>query len=96
MELGNQLNISHIALKEFHDLLRQQVPSLVHIKVDTVQVVDHLGRILPVPLLFCSTWTVAFVSSTIGQLTYASMLGIQPHHQRLLQRSPRKSLCGAR
>ena len=37
---------------------------LRHIQINKVLVVDHLGRNLPVPTLFCSTWKVDFFSFT--------------------------------
>lgn len=45
-------------LANFHFLLEQESASLQHIKVDAVIVIDHLGRNLPVPLIFCSSWQV--------------------------------------
>lgn len=64
MELGNELLTSHIPLKRFHDLLSQRMRILCDIQVNVVQVVDHLGRHLSVPIVFCSTWKVVYTSTT--------------------------------
>lgn len=62
VELGNDLCTGHLSLNQFHALLGQRLTSLHHISVETVSVVDHLGRDIPVPTIFCSTWKVGFVS----------------------------------
>ena len=58
MDLGNELLAGHESLKCFHDLLNRRLPSMGHIQINAVQVVDHLGCIIPVPTIFCSTWKV--------------------------------------
>lgn len=63
VELGNDLCTGHLSLNQFHALLRQRLTSLRHIPVETVSVVDHLGRDIPVPTIFCSTWKVGYVTS---------------------------------
>jgi hypothetical protein len=49
---------SSLSLKDFYTYLQQGPDCLRHIQVDTVLVVDHLGRNIPVPTLFCSKWEV--------------------------------------
>ncbi|KZP08415.1 hypothetical protein FIBSPDRAFT_262250 [Athelia psychrophila] len=44
------------ALAEFYSLFAQESASLRHIHIDTVIVIDHLGRNLPVPTIFCKSW----------------------------------------
>jgi hypothetical protein len=61
MELGNELHASRVSLQKFHTLLSQRLPFLRHVQVNAVLVVDHLGRNIPVPTQFCSTWEVSFV-----------------------------------
>ena len=58
IELGNDLCTRHISLDKFHTLLRQRLPPLHHIQLETVSVVDHLGQKIPIPTIFCSTWKV--------------------------------------
>jgi hypothetical protein len=58
IELESNLSVG--PFKQFHDLLQPHLSFLRHIPMDAVQVVDHLGRIQPVPILFCSTWQVRF------------------------------------
>lgn len=48
------------SLESFHTFLSKRLPFLGHIKLNSVQVVDHLGKIIPVPTQFCSTWKVEF------------------------------------
>ncbi|KAF7983211.1 hypothetical protein HWV62_23486 [Athelia sp. TMB] len=43
-------------LAAFYDILKQESTDLRHIVVDAICVVDHLGRKLPVPTIFCSSW----------------------------------------
>ncbi|KZP31645.1 hypothetical protein FIBSPDRAFT_813169 [Athelia psychrophila] len=40
-------------LEVFYEELKRETASLQHIKIDTVIVIDHLGRSLPVPMIFC-------------------------------------------
>jgi len=63
MEFGNELCGGHVSLEGFHSLFSQRLPFLGHIKINAVQVVSHLGDVIPVPDMFCSTWKVIFVSS---------------------------------
>ena len=60
----------HISLKYFHSRLRQGPLSLRHVQVDMITVVDHLGRNIPVPILFCSAWTVIHFLLYMCQITY--------------------------
>ncbi|KZP18388.1 hypothetical protein FIBSPDRAFT_1046259 [Athelia psychrophila] len=55
-ELEQRPQAEAVALADFYSLLQQESASLRHIKVDTVIVVDHLGRNLPVPKIFCNSW----------------------------------------
>jgi hypothetical protein len=64
MELGNGLRAGHVSLKDFHAYLKQGPTYLHHIQVDKVLVIDHLGRNIPVPVIFCSTWQVSGFSSS--------------------------------
>ena len=57
-ELGNQLCCGRISIDMFYMSIRQRLPSLSHIQLESVSVTDHLGRNLPVPTMFCSTWKV--------------------------------------
>lgn len=45
-------------LANLHVLLQQELTSLQHQKADTVIVVDHLGRSLHVPTIFCDSFQV--------------------------------------
>lgn len=58
-ELGNGMRAGRVSLKSFQKCLKQGPPSLYRVRVDKVTVVDFLGRNIPVPILFCSTWTVS-------------------------------------
>jgi len=55
-KLGNGLCAGRVPPKIFHALLRQGPSSFYHIQVDKILVVDHLGRNIPVPTMFCGTW----------------------------------------
>jgi hypothetical protein len=63
MELANGLRAGHVSLKDFYAYLKQGPTYLHNIQVDKVLVVDHLGRNIPVPAIFCSTWKVSCFSS---------------------------------
>lgn len=56
----NEFCANDISLKQFRALLTERLPSLGHIQVNAVKVVDHLGRIVPIPTVFCSTWEVIY------------------------------------
>ncbi|KZP05385.1 hypothetical protein FIBSPDRAFT_355117 [Athelia psychrophila] len=43
-------------LHNFSLLFKQESTSLQHIRIDTVIVVDHLARQLPIPIVFCKSW----------------------------------------
>jgi hypothetical protein len=58
MEHTNGLRASRVSIKDFFAYLSQGPSSLHHIQVDKILVVDHLGRNIPVPTIFCSTWRV--------------------------------------
>jgi hypothetical protein len=72
MELGNELRAGFVSLQKFHNVFCQHLPSLDHIKLNAVDVVSHLGDIIPIPTLFCSMWKVLFITSCIGQLIHAA------------------------
>ncbi|KIM74362.1 hypothetical protein PILCRDRAFT_828352 [Piloderma croceum F 1598] len=55
-ELGTELHAGLATLQRFHGFNHQILPSLYHIKLNTVDVLNHLGEIIPVPTIFCSTW----------------------------------------
>ncbi|KZP15430.1 hypothetical protein FIBSPDRAFT_81749 [Athelia psychrophila] len=40
-------------LELFYEELKRETTSLQHMKVDTIIVLDHLGRSLPIPMIFC-------------------------------------------
>ena len=61
MELGDELHAGYVSLKRFHDLFSQRLPFLGHIKLNAAYVLSHLGDIILVPIVFCSTWKV-FIS----------------------------------
>jgi hypothetical protein len=92
MELGNELHASRVSLQRFHTLLSQRLPFLRHIQVNALLVVDHLGRNIPVPTQFCSTWEVSFVWSLCPQIIHLVKLEFPLRLQRLLQTSVRGSL----
>ena len=56
--LGNGLPAGRVSLRDFYRSLSDGPPSLQHIQVASILVVDHLGRNIPVPTMFCSTWEV--------------------------------------
>lgn len=58
VQLGDDLSHGRVSLDVFYHLLKQKLPSLRHIQLETVSVVDHLGRTIPVPTMFCFTWKV--------------------------------------
>jgi hypothetical protein len=57
-EFGSGVRGGSISPQDINRLLRQGPPSLRHIQVNKIIVVDHLGRNLPVPAIFCSAWEV--------------------------------------
>jgi hypothetical protein len=75
MELGNDARADRVSLKELHDMFSQRLPHLGHIPLITVDVVSHLGDIIPVPSVFASTWKVLFISSCISLLMHFCKLG---------------------
>ena len=60
MELGNGLRAGRVSLQDFRAALSHGPLSLRYIQLDKVVVVDHLGRNIPVPTMFCSTWKVSY------------------------------------
>jgi hypothetical protein len=50
------------SLHNFYTFLAQCGNSFHHIQANTVLVVDHLGRNIPIPTIFCSDWNVGFLS----------------------------------
>jgi len=61
-ELGNQMQAGLVSIEDVRSALRQRSRSLDHVHDSIVLVVDHLGMVIPIPILFCSTWKVGFVS----------------------------------
>jgi hypothetical protein len=91
LEIGNELCASPVSLHKFHDLCNQRLPFLGHIKLNAVQVVSHLGDIIPVPTMFCSTWKVLFILSCVIGIPHLRKPGFRLHYQGLLQGSLGKS-----
>jgi hypothetical protein len=52
------MRTGRVSLEYFYSRLRQGPLSLRRVQVDMITIVDHLGRNIPVPILFCSAWTV--------------------------------------
>lgn len=65
IELGNDLRSGHIPLSTFYKSLRERLPPLRYIQLESVLVVDHLGQNMPIPTIFCSTWKVHNIVSII-------------------------------
>lgn len=59
-KLGNEWRTGRVSPTALYTFLRQR-PSLHHIEVDKIVIVDHLGRNIPVPTKFCSTWEVTLL-----------------------------------
>jgi hypothetical protein len=59
------MGIGPVTLQRFHDLFSTRRPFLGHIKLNTVDVLSHLGDIIPIPTMFCSTWKVLFIPPRI-------------------------------
>jgi hypothetical protein len=57
-DLGNNLCAGRVSLKDFRKYFSQGPASLHDIQVIKVQIVDHLGQNIPVPIAFCSSWNV--------------------------------------
>jgi hypothetical protein len=62
-DLGNELRTGQVSIARFYHSLSHYMLPLRHIQINKVLVVDHLGRNIPVPTLFCSTWKVDLYSS---------------------------------
>ncbi|KAF8336038.1 hypothetical protein F5887DRAFT_988374 [Amanita rubescens] len=58
---GSSVRAQNISPANFNRLLQQGPPFLRHIQVSKVTVVDHLGRNIPVPIIFCSVWQDFYV-----------------------------------
>lgn len=58
-ELEHVSGADPTAIIAFHSLLEQEAAFLGHISVDTITVVDHLARKLPVPVIFCNSFDVS-------------------------------------
>jgi hypothetical protein len=63
-EFGSSARAAGISPQDINRLLQHGPPPLRHIQVNRVMVVDHLGRNIPVPTIFCSTWEVRYDSQT--------------------------------
>jgi hypothetical protein len=96
MDARDELRTGHVSLKSLRDLFNQRLPFLGHIKLNTIQILDHLGDIILVPDMFCSTPKVSLCCPHSGQLTQLNELGFSLYHRRLLQKSPWKPLHRAR
>ena len=67
-DLGNDLLAGHVSLDTFYSSLRECLPALCHIKLESISVVDHLGQ--TIPLISCSTWKVISCLNFIGDLRH--------------------------
>ena len=88
MDLGNELRpTARMRIEIFSFSLRQYLFPLRHIRIHTVLLVDHLGRNLPIPELFCSSWKVCSVSSVRSGCNFANpeISGFRLHYRWLLQ-----------
>jgi hypothetical protein len=54
------LRAGRVSLREFLARLKEGSDFLHDIQIHKVLVVDHLGRNIPVPIVFCSSWKVSF------------------------------------
>jgi hypothetical protein len=77
MELGNELRAGFVSLSRFHDLYSRRLTSLYHIKLNSVDIVSHLGQTIPVPTIFCSTWKVWFISCLIDWVIHLYYPGLR-------------------
>ncbi|KZP26726.1 hypothetical protein FIBSPDRAFT_1040489 [Athelia psychrophila] len=55
-ELDRGQGETTVVLADFYSLFEQEAASLRHIPLDAVIVIDHLGRNLPMPTMFCNSW----------------------------------------
>ena len=55
---GSSVRAQNISSADFNRLLQQGPPFLRHIQVSKITVIDHLGRNIPIPIIFCSAWQV--------------------------------------
>ncbi|KAF7983574.1 hypothetical protein HWV62_21174 [Athelia sp. TMB] len=55
LERGSKDTLAHLAI--FYCQLEQESASLRHIIVDSVTVINHLGSEMPIPLIFCHSWS---------------------------------------
>lgn len=58
LALANELQAGRVSLARFHAILTRRLPFLGHIKLNAVTVVSHLGDVIPVPDIFCTSWKV--------------------------------------
>ena len=76
MELGNELRAGFVSLSRFHDIYSRRLTSLYHIKLNSVDIISHLGQTIPIPTIFCSTWKVRMglylVSHQLGLYIFIS------------------------
>ncbi|KZP08602.1 hypothetical protein FIBSPDRAFT_938930 [Athelia psychrophila] len=56
LALGRGQGETDVVLADFYSLFEQEAASLRHIPLDAVIVIDHLGRNLPMPTMFCNSW----------------------------------------
>ena len=60
MDLANRLRMGPAPIQHFLSTIRQSQRALGHIQEHVAVVEDHLGRRLPLPIQFCSTWEVRY------------------------------------
>jgi len=62
IELSNEFRAGPVSLRRLRDLFNQRL-FLGHVRLNAIEVVSHLGDIIPVPTIFCSTWKVLYICS---------------------------------
>jgi hypothetical protein len=64
-DLGDNLCTGHLSLGEFRAYFNRGPICLRDIQVAKVHIVDHLGEVLSVPIIFCSSWKVCPLVSCV-------------------------------
>jgi hypothetical protein len=75
-DTGNSLRTGCLSLREFRAYFSRGPVSLREIQIAKLRIVDHLGEILSVPMIFCSSWKVCPLLSCILALGHFGQLGI--------------------
>jgi hypothetical protein len=88
-DLGNDLRAGRVSIKDFRDYFSRGPASLHDIPVTNIQIVDHLGQNIPVPIMFCSSWKVRlFVTPYIDS---GSLIALDQEFDYVI-----KGYCGGR